>query len=451
MAHPSRRTVLALAAGAVIAGTARAQAATAVGTALSVTQFAVKPDLATDQSVAIQKAIDSAATSRLPLFFPAGAYRAGNLALRSGSRLSGVPGLSRLVHASGGVLLAGSGIGNAGVEGLVFDGAGRALASGQGTLAFTDGQAIRIRDCTVTGSAGHGIALTRVGGEVSGCTLVGAAQTALFALDSRGLAIRSNSVEGAGNNGIQVWRSAAGEDGTLVLGNRITGVQARDGGSGQNGNGINIYRAGNVIVADNRISVCAFSAVRGNAASNLQVRGNSCTGLGEVAIFIEFGFQGAVIAGNLVDDAAVGICVTNFNEGGRLATVEGNLIRNLAVRYPPGTDPGGSAGIGIIVEADASVSGNVVEGAPDVGIRLGYGPYLRDITVTGNVVRNSSIGIGVSLVVGAGTAIIAANTISGAQRGAVMGLNQSGPTTGDLLAAGAAVDPRLTLSANRTR
>ena len=38
-----------------------------------------------------------------------------------------------------------------------------------------------------------------------------------------------------------------------------------------------------------------------------------------------------------VDGAALGISVTNFNEGGRLAVVQGNLIRNLKTKRPAGT------------------------------------------------------------------------------------------------------------------
>ena len=77
------------------------------------------------------------------------------------------------------------------------------------------------------------------------------------------------------------------------------------------------------------MSRAAFSGVRGNAASNLQIAGNTISNVGEVAIYSEFGFEGVVIANNTVDGAALGISVTNFNEGGRLAvkwtTVDGKL------------------------------------------------------------------------------------------------------------------------------
>jgi uncharacterized secreted repeat protein (TIGR03808 family) len=435
--HPlvARRRFLALC--GALAGVAVARPALAAPLAVrSVTEFGVKVNTSADQGRALQKALDSAAISGETLYLPAGTYRTSALKAANGTRLAGAPGVSRLVSTGDDVLLSGG-------DGLVLDG----LAFEGGGLSATGG-IVRIRDCLVTSAPGNAIALSGVSGEVSGCTIAKAGKAALFALDSVGLRIEGNTVSDAADNGILVWRSGPGTDGTLVSGNRISGIGMKSGGSGQYGNGINIFRAGNVIVANNRISGCAYSAVRGNAASNLQVLGNNCSGLGEVAIFVEFAFQGAVVANNLVEDAAVGISITNFKEGGRLAVVQGNLIRNLRISLPPGTDPG-TGGIGIVVEADSTVSGNVVEGAPSAGIRLGYGPYLRNANVTGNVVRDAGIGIGVSLVEGAGSAVIADNLISGARVGAIVGLAWEKPLTGDLLAPGARVDPRLTLSGNR--
>ena len=58
-----------------------------------------------------------------------------------------------------------------------------------------------------------------------------------------------------------------------------------------------------------------------------QITGNNCARSGEVGIYSEFSFEGAMIANNIVDGAATGICVVNFNEGGRLAVVSGNIVR----------------------------------------------------------------------------------------------------------------------------
>ena len=79
-----------------------------------------------------------------------------------------------------------------------------------------------------------------------------------------------------GDNAILVWRSAVGEDGTIITANRIERITAKSGGSGQNGNGINVFRAGSVMVSNNRITDCAFSAIRSNSGSNCQMIGNSC-------------------------------------------------------------------------------------------------------------------------------------------------------------------------------
>jgi len=293
--------------------------------------------------------------------------------------------------------------------------------------------------------------LEGVEGEVTGSTVSDAGNAAIFARDSRGLVIARNTIRAAGNNGIQVWRSEPGDDGTLVIDNRIEGVLARSGGSGQNGNGINVFRAANVLVQGNRIRACAFSAVRGNAASNMQVVANNCTGVGEVALYAEFGFEGALIANNVVDGAAIGVAVTNFKQGGRLAVVQGNVIRNLLPKRPAGTDPGDGAGIGIGVEADSTVTGNVVENAPTAGISIGFGQYLRDVAVTGNVVRSAAVGIAVSVATGAGTAVIADNLITGTQRGAIVGMERQKQVTGDLATDGAARFAHLAISGNRVR
>lgn len=432
-----RRHLLAI--GSALAGMVLLRPALAAPMGVrSATEFGVKPNAPGDQTRALQKALDSADLSGETLYLPPGSYRTGALRAANGLRLAGAPGASRLVSNGAEVLLAG-GDGLA-LDGLAFEGGGIEVKSGSG---------VRIRDCTVSGAPGNALALTGVAGEVSGCTIAKAGKAALFALDSRGLRIEGNTIQNAADNGILVWRSAPSTDGTLVSGNRISGIGMKSGGSGQYGNGINIFRAGNVIVANNRIADCAYSAVRGNAASSLQVLGNNCSRMGEVAIFVEFGFEGAVVANNLVEDAAVGVTITNFREGGRLAVVQGNLIRKLRNNLPAGNDPGASAGVGIAVEADTAVSGNVIEGAPNAGIRLGYGPYLRNVSVTGNILRAIGIGIGVSLVEGAGTALIADNLISGARNGAIVGLAWEKPTTGDLLAPNAKVDARLTLSGNR--
>jgi uncharacterized secreted repeat protein (TIGR03808 family) len=317
-------------------------------------------------------------------------------------------------------------------------------------VQFVDGRSVWIIDCDILASSRHGVVLEGIEGEVTGSTIVGADDAAIFSLDARGLRLAGNTIRASGNNGILVWRSAPGDDGTLILDNRIEDIAARAGGSGQNGNAINVFRAGNVMVRGNRINRAAFSAIRGNAATNLQMLGNTCTGLGEAALYAEYSFEGAMITNNIVDGAELGVAVTNFREGGRLAVVQGNVIRNLAARRPASADPHDSAGVGISVEADTSVTGNVIENAPSVGIQVGWGEYLRDVTVSGNVVRDTDIGIAVSVVPGAESAVIADNLISGTRRGAILGMDRRIPVTGEL-ANGGGRFAQLAISGNQVR
>jgi len=443
--------LLAALAGAVAAGAAApASARDALSSIIDATALGLRPNAAEDQSGVLQRAIDRAAAAGAVLNLPAGIYRAGGLQLPRYAAVAGVPGATRIVMASGPSLLSATGSDHVSLQGLVLDGANIPLPDRRGLVHIAQARALRIADCEITAAGRHGIALEVCDGEVIGTT-VSAADAAIFSLDARGLRIAGNTVRGAGNGGILVWRSKAGDDGTLIVDNHIDNVANRSGGSGQYGNAINVFRANNVMVRGNRIATAAFSAVRGNAASNLQILGNTCSAIGEVALYAEFGFEGAVIANNIVDGAAVGVSVTNFKEGGRLAVVQGNLIRNLKSRRPAGTDPNDGAGIGIGVEADTAVTGNVIENAPFIGIAAGYGQYLRDVTVNANVIRGADYGIAVSVAPGAGAAVIADNMISGARRAAIVGMEWNKPATGDLSQDGAARYAQLSVSGNRVR
>jgi uncharacterized secreted repeat protein (TIGR03808 family) len=363
--------------------------------------------------------------------------------------VAGVAGSTRIILAGASNMMTATGSNYVSLTGLTLDGANAPLPQRQGLVHVAQGRAVRIVECEVVNAEGNGISLQAVEGEVAGNT-ISAADAAIFSLDAQALKISANHVRSAGNNGILVWRSAPSDDGTLVVDNRVENIANKSGGSGQYGNAINVFRANNVIVRGNRIRNAAFSAVRGNAASNLQIVGNTCTRLGEVALYAEFGFEGAVIANNIVDGAAMGVSVTNFNDGGRLAVVQGNLIRNLIDHRPPGTDPNDDAGIGIGVEADTLVSGNVIENAPHAGITAGSGRYLRDVAISSNIVRGANYGIAVSVVPGAGTTLIADNLISGARLSAIVGTEWKRPVT-DLTQESASRYAQLSISGNRVR
>ncbi len=376
------------------------------------------PNAAFDQTAALQALIDEAARKAIPVVLPAGTIRVGNLRLSARTALLGQSGRTILEFLGGSAFITADGADDLVLEGLVFDGAWKTWNEdrGEALLNIARGKGLAIEAVEIRNSVRSGLSLVECSGRVSDSRVVDVLDTGIKSLDAAGLDIRGNHVTRCGNNGVLVWRSAAGDDGTIVSSNRIAEIRNAGGGSGEYGNGVNIFRAGGVLVEGNRIHDCAYSAVRGNAASNLQIVANNCARLGEVALYAEFGFEGCVIASNVVDTAATGISVTNFNEGGRLAVIQGNLIRNLFRRETEAEDKQGE---GIAVEADAVVSGNTIEGASSVGIQIGWGKYLRDVAATGNTVRACRVGISVSDDLEAGSCLIANNLISGAKDGAI--------------------------------
>lgn len=442
-----RRLLLGTLTGATALATPAAAEAAAKG--IDAAHFGLRPGASGDQSKKLQLAIDRAAKERMPLWLAPGHYRVGGLSLRPGSQIVGVRGATQLVFTQGPSLITADHAETVSLSDLVFDGGGRDLPARRGLVHLSDVRNLRLSDCAITRAGGDGIMLLQCDGSVTGNTITDAADNGLFSNDSRGLIITGNTIRGCGNGGIRVWQSEKRRDGSLIADNTIEDTKARAGGSGQNGNAVNVYRAADVIVRGNHIDKAAFSAIRGNGASNIQIVGNSCSDLGEVALYAEFDFEGAVIANNTVRRAEIGVVTTNFNDGGRLAVVQGNLIRDMTATAPQG----GSAGIGIAVEADAAVTGNVVENAPGIGINLGAGKYLRDVSATGNVVRNSGIGIGVSVSKDAGAAVIASNLIAGAKHGAIVGLEGKKPVTGDLAQDGAKSEisryPQLKIGGNK--
>jgi len=415
------------------------------------TQYGVRPGNPEDQTRVLQRAIDEAARAQVPLALPPGVYRCGLLRLSSGTQLVGVRGATRLVFNGGASLLQSEGADHIGITNITLDGGGIPLPTRRGLVHGLGGRDIRIIDCEIAGSGGAGIWLEQVSGDISGNIITATASTAIVSFDARGLLVARNTIQGTNDNGIEILRTAIGDDGTLVVDNRIEDIKAGPGGSGQYGNAINAFRAGNVIVRGNCIRNCDYSAVRGNSASNIQISGNSVSDVREVALYSEFAFEGAVIANNIVDGAAFGVSVCNFNEGGRIAVVQGNIIRNLRPKRPIGTAPDDDAGVGIYVEADSSVTGNVIENAPSFGIMAGWGNYLRDIVISGNVIRKAFVGVGVSVTPGAGTVLVNANMISETPRGAVVGLDHARPVTADLAADGAQRFAQVVIANNAVR
>ncbi|NOU07964.1 MAG: TIGR03808 family TAT-translocated repetitive protein [Hyphomicrobiaceae bacterium] len=398
--------------------------------------FGLQPSTVKDQSHALQAAIDQTAAKGLTLSLTAGTYLVAGIVLRPGVRIEGQAGATVLGYAGGGTFVTAAGAHGARLSGLVFDGQQLPLerARVSGLLQIAEATDLVIDDCMVRRSIADGIVLQRCAGRVTRTTVSMVKGSAIFSLDADvtagAIEIANCRIQDAADNGILIWRSRDGVDGSRVTASTIERISNVSGGSGQYGNGVNVYRAHGVSVMQCRIFDCSYSAVRGNAASNFQVLGNQAAGIGEVALYAEFGFQGAMIANNIVDGAACGIAVTNFDVGGRLAVVQGNLIRNLVRRE---AEPVDKRGEGIAVEADAAVSGNVIEAAPTAGLLIGWGKHMRNVVAMGNLIRNARIGIAVTATVGAGQCLVGQNIISGARDGAIRAMEHAVPV-GDELA-----------------
>lgn len=425
-------------AGALAATSAEAQAPRPVplgSFGLDAAAMGLRAGAGDDQSKILQAALVEAAKRDTPLLVPPGRYRISGVILPEGVRLMGVPGATQFMAAQAGPLLIARRIKRVAVSGLDLDGLSLKPASGAdprtGLLNIDDVAEITINDCTFLNAGAVGLNLYRAGGRITGNRFRTMKESGLFSLDSRGLGIESNTLEDCGNNGIQLWRNQPGDDASAIRGNRINRVRSDAGGDGQNGNGISLYKAGGVIIESNILRDCALTFIRNNSGSGVQIIGNNGKRCGEVALYSEFAFEGALIANNLVDECAQGVNITNLDHGGRLAICSNNIIRNARKGFAPkGKELVG--GSGIHVEAEAAVTGNVIEGASDVGISLGWSWGMRNLVATGNMIRDTGIGIGISLVPKERNAVIANNIISGARLGAIVGTEYGKSVTGDL-------------------
>ncbi len=437
----SRRTILGAglalpASGALVAGTP----------AMAAESFGLKPNLPTDQSPAMQRALDATKVAGGRLSLAPGIYMVRDLTISGGLDLRGEGPGTRLVRPGGGTILK---IGEAaGVRlcGLEFDTGGTSSGGTDTAALVTASKAtdLVIEDCSFRRNAGNGLALHDSGGSIRHCRFSEIGDVAIFSMGATGLEVIHNHIHDIGNNAIQIWQPDKREDGSLVAFNRIERVKGVSGGNGPYGNGINVYRAGNVTVTGNRITNCRFSAIRNNAGSNGQIIANSCSRLGETAIYVEFGFEGVVVADNVIEETGSGISITNFNAGGRLAIVSGNIVRQAKGDHG-NPDAGGH---GISVEADTAVTGNVIEAVRRSGLALGWGYALRNVSASGNIIRDCETGIAVSLAPGAGDALITGNIVSGTRGLAIVGMDHDRTVTGNLARDASGLPERVRISGN---
>ena len=277
------------------------------------------PGSEADQSEILQAAINLAVGAGQVLRLPPGNIRAQGLTLPWGLVMEGAPTLSSIsphpdkanfaiasIYERGSVLF----------RDITFYGNASEGGEPADLFSFEYTSDVVFERCSFSTVSGSAIKAYDAALIIRDCDFSDIGDAAIHSMDGRGHTISGNRIERCGNAGIRIWRGESGPDASIITGNRISDIDWAGGGNGQNGNGINVFKADEVIIADNHIADCAFTAIRLNATNNSQVSGNTCLRSGEVAIFSEFAFSGSVIANNIVDGAATGISITNLDSGG---------------------------------------------------------------------------------------------------------------------------------------
>jgi uncharacterized secreted repeat protein (TIGR03808 family) len=237
---------------------------------------------------------------------------------------------------------------------------------------------------------------------------------------ARGMEISGNRLSNMGSGGIYITHAGktAEEDSSIVSNNIIAHVRSPRG-NGPYGNGIDVYAADHVTVANNRISDCDYGGIRVVSSRSCTVTGNNISKIADNGIFVEFALEAVVVNGNQIEDCAGGIEISG-GEGtvGKFAVCADNMVRNIT---RPAINPQGSPFMGIHVSAQqVNCTGNVVdsvasnEHGPGVGIYLADWAQSHGHQVAGNMVHAAPCGIGITLGEGAGKVSVTGNTITAA-------------------------------------
>ncbi|WP_036284288.1 TIGR03808 family TAT-translocated repetitive protein [Methylocystis sp. ATCC 49242] len=380
---------------------------------------------------------------------PAGEISLMGLDLPDGTILKGVPGRTVLKLAGLGPLLSASMAKRITLESLILEGAEAFIPREKGLLDFADVIDLAIRDCVIRRSTARGVNLLRCGGVFAGNTIETVADSGFHSLDGLGIDVDDNLVRKCGDNGVVVFTTTAGRyEGSRIRNNRIEDILNRSGGNGPFGNGVLIWGAGAVRVAHNRISRCAYTAVRNNSGHGVEVIGNDCRTFGEKAMYAEFGAKNAVFRDNRIEDAGAGIAVANSDKGTDGAVISGNVIIGMRESHPDSDfGPDMLWLTGILAEKNADIVGNRIVGPGWIGVALGG--WRENLRAEANDIAGVDYGVVFATGEGAGDALIARNRIR-ARKGAIVATAGTEFLPGDLAAPGARKYPRLTVRDNET-
>jgi uncharacterized secreted repeat protein (TIGR03808 family) len=386
----------------------------------------------------VQTAFNQARSAGLPLFILPGVYPTTEITVNSSNGNGqtlwayATPGTVTLQLTSGNNLLNINGIYNCRIENISFNGnhvTFSNLSASSALITLNGAKFTQIINCQIFNSVACGIYASNYSSNVIRDCVIFNCSYGVWTLDSFSQ-ITSNTVQTCSNNGIMIWTSNVAGNNSIISSNLVTSINSGSG-TGQNGNGISIYKALAVNVIGNSISGCQYSAIRINGGGDAVVLGNNCYGSRETAIFLEAptagtNLTGGVVCANMVDTAGNGISVANSGQGGqgtaRSVAITGNRVSGIVHQTinDPGYIPTVSIAFGISVEKACVVSGNLIDAAAGVGINVGHNVASGDVNANGNLVLNAPLGIGYSAQTGAGNIVISSNEIQGATSGAII-------------------------------
>lgn len=324
---------------------------------VSVKDFGAKGDGVTDDTSAIQAAIDSTSSANQRLLLPAGTYISTTLSLKTNTYLFGVGTIKRKDSATGHLLLA-SGVNDFVVSGIKLD-ANKTGATGASFAVFAQSSCYQFRfdGITVINGKFHGIAIrdTADGTQnthsyINGCTIDGCDQYGIEVQDCEKATVSNNTVLNSGEAGIFIYgTSTSATDGITVESNYVEN-------SGENG-----------ILAPYIYPTNNFGVTR------LQVINNKVTGSGENGIAVQV--DSGVISGNMSWENGTTISHQGILINGNYLTVDGNTSSY-------------NTGVGIDVGDGKfiSVADNVVFDNGIIGIEVNSA---ESCVVDGNIVRNN--------------------------------------------------------------
>lgn len=445
----NRRNFLTNSGASLIALSATSSIAKTIGGGINANSEGLRAGSINDQGKQLQNILEKASSSNQAVFIEPGRYKISNLTLPKNTRLYGTSNATIFEYAGSDHFLYAENSNHIELEGIKFDGGLLPVKEyARANLGIMNVKHLSIENCHITNASQSGIETTKSSGRISNNRIDTAVGTAgIVGQANTGMMISDNVVSECANAGILVYRRDVGADSSMITNNRVKFISAVKGGTGQYGNGINTWQADGVMISNNHISDCAYSTVRSNSCSNLQITNNTCLRAGETSIYSEFAFQGALISGNIVDGGARGISIANLDHGGRLTVCSNNLVRNIHENAPYPDDQH-IFGTGILAEADIAITGNVIERTSRFGMLLGWGEYLRNITASSNIIRDTKTGFYVSVVEGAGLVSISNNVIARASHG-IVGYRWQEAVTGDMVKEGASNYANISLQGNR--